>query len=194
MVKPLCKPTSDHTPCVVTIETKIPRAKLFRFESYWLLHPGFMDVVKRVWDRPIAVNNAATMLYRKFKRLRQELKAWSKGISRLSVAIENTNKTLEELDELENHRSLTLPESNFRKIIKNDLLRLLDYQKQYWKERCTVRWVKFGDENTKFFQAMATDRYRKNNIANLQTPDGLVVEDHKGGPAFPRIFGQTRHL
>ena len=28
LVKPFCKPISDHTPCVVTIETKIPRAKL----------------------------------------------------------------------------------------------------------------------------------------------------------------------
>ena len=74
MVKPLCRPTSDHTPCVVNIETKIPRAKLFRFESYWLLHPGFMDVVKRLWDKPIALSNAATVLCRKFKKLRQELK------------------------------------------------------------------------------------------------------------------------
>ena len=34
LVKPLCKLVSDHTPCVVSIETKIPHAKLFRFESY----------------------------------------------------------------------------------------------------------------------------------------------------------------
>mgnify|MGYP005815218383 FL=1 len=126
MVKPLCRPTSDHTPCVVNIETKIPRAKLFRFESYWLLHPGFMDVVNRVWDKPTALSNAATVLCRKCKNLRQELKVWSKRISRLPVAIENTNKTLADLDELENQRALTLPESNFRKIIKNHLLQLLD--------------------------------------------------------------------
>lgn len=29
MVKPLGKPVSDHIPCVVTIETSIPRSKLF---------------------------------------------------------------------------------------------------------------------------------------------------------------------
>ena len=94
------------------------------------------------------------------------------------------NKTLVDLDELENQWALTLPESNFCKIIKNHLLRLLDYQRQYWKKRCTIRWVQFGDENTKFFQAVATKRYRKNNIANLQTPDGLVVEDHNGKEAL----------
>ena len=75
-----------------------PRAKIFHFESYWLLHPGFMEVVKKVWDRPVCSDNAATILCRKFKLLRQELKAWSKNISRLSIAIENTNKALFDLD------------------------------------------------------------------------------------------------
>ena len=126
-----------------------------------------MDVVKEVWNIPLNVSNAATLLCRKFKLLRQELKSWSKIISRLSVAIENTNNTLLNLDTLENQRTLTLPESNFRTIIKKHLLRLLVYQKQYWKKRCTIRWVKFVDENTNFFQAVATDKYHKNNITNL---------------------------
>lgn len=151
LVKPLSKPVLDHTPCVVTIETRIPRAKLFRFESYWILHPGFMDVVKKVWATPTRSGNAATVLCRKFKLLRQELKIWSKNISRLTIAIENSNIALADLDELENLRSLTIPEANFRSILKAHLLRLLDYQRQYWKKRCTIRWVKFGDENTKFF-------------------------------------------
>ena len=36
----------------------------------------------------------------------------------------------------------------------------------------------------KFFQVVATERYRKNNIANLQTDDGLMVEDHTGKEAL----------
>jgi exonuclease III len=35
------KPTSDHTPCMISIETTIPGSKLFRFESLWAAHPGF---------------------------------------------------------------------------------------------------------------------------------------------------------
>ena len=34
VVKPLGRPVSDHIPCVITIETSIPRSKLFRFESF----------------------------------------------------------------------------------------------------------------------------------------------------------------
>jgi exonuclease III len=31
---PLVKPTSDHNPCIISIDTKIPRAKIFRFENF----------------------------------------------------------------------------------------------------------------------------------------------------------------
>jgi hypothetical protein len=88
----------------------------------------------------------------KFKRMRYELKKWRKSISKLSLCIENCNKALFRLDQLEDMRGLTVPESNFRKILKKHLLCLLDYQQQYWKKRCTVRWTKFGDENTKKFK------------------------------------------
>ena len=41
-----------------------------------------------------------------------------------------------------------------------------------------VRWTKFGDENTKFFHATATERFRQNNITSLEAKDGSVVYDH----------------
>ena len=110
MVKPLGKPVSDHIPCVITIETSIPKSNLFRFESFWVQHPGFMDLVSEVWTRPINSTNAATILCRKFKMLRYELKHWSKRISKLSIAIENSNSTLADLDARENKRVLTLLE------------------------------------------------------------------------------------
>ena len=113
LVKPLGKPVSDHIPCVVTIETKIPKSKLFRFESFWVQHPGFMQIVESSWAKPVHSSNTATILCRKFKTLRRDLKHWSKGISKLSMAIENSNKALCEIDELENKRTLSIPKANF---------------------------------------------------------------------------------
>lgn len=143
-----------------------------------------MEVVSSVWSKPVRHSNAATTLCRKLKALRYELKHWSKGISKLTVAIANSNKTLAEIDELENKRTLTLPETNFRKILKKHLLRLLSYQREYWRKRCTVRWVKFDDERPSFFQAMASKRYHKNNIPTLLMADGTEVEDHAGKEAI----------
>ena len=147
-----------------------------------------MDIVRDVWERPVGTANAATLLCRKFKALRHALKIWSKNISRLSVAITNYNDVLVDLDELENKRTLSIPEMNFRRILKSHLLRLLKYQKLYWKRCCTIRWIKFGDENSKKIQALATERYRQNNIASFKLEYGKFIDNH---PAKEALLFQT---
>jgi endonuclease/exonuclease/phosphatase family metal-dependent hydrolase len=39
LVLPLAKLASDRIPCVVDIDTIIPKAKIFRFESFWVQLP-----------------------------------------------------------------------------------------------------------------------------------------------------------
>ena len=175
---PQGKSTSDHTPCVVSIQTSLPACKLFRFENHWTTRSGFIEAVQNSWSKPTYKKNSAANLNANLKRLRYDLKLWSRNISRLKICIENCNKALLELDNIEDHRGLTIPEDNFWRIIKIHLLNLLDYQREYWKKRCTIRWTKFEDENTKFFHAMATDRYRRNSISQLTLPDGSQVHSH----------------
>jgi hypothetical protein len=59
--------------------------------------------------------------------LRYDLKFWSRSISRLTICIENTTKAIFEPDKLEDSRTLSHPENNFRKILKKHLARLLEY-------------------------------------------------------------------
>lgn len=116
----LGKPVSDHCPCVVTIETKIPKSKIFRFENYWINHSGFLDVVANSWNSPSHATNSAALMCRKFKKLRYGLKTWSKGVFRLSILIQNCKEALVGLDGLEDLRPLSTPEKNFRRIVTND--------------------------------------------------------------------------
>jgi hypothetical protein len=83
------------------------------------------------------------------------------------------------LDGLEEQRPLSLVERNLRKHIKAHLLNLLEAKRMYWKQRSTIRWVKFGDENTKLFQAIATQKFRRNYINQLQLQDGSVAMEHE---------------
>jgi hypothetical protein len=82
------------------------------------------------------------------------------------------------LDKLEENRTLFVQERNFRSILKRHILKLLQWQKEYWKKRYTVRWIKLGNESTKFFHAAATERFRINTITSLDTEDGRVITDH----------------
>ena len=53
------------------------------------------------------------------------------------MLIENCNRILAQIDNLEELRQLSVPEKFFRIILKKHLLRLLKYQSDYWKKRCT---------------------------------------------------------
>jgi hypothetical protein len=111
-------PNIDHVPCVVSTGKTIPRSRLFRFEFFWPLHPGFKDTVKAIWENPVRASNSATRLSAKLKNLRRGLKVWSKSISKLSLSIENCNRVLLELDNMKDKRVLFIQERNFRIILK----------------------------------------------------------------------------
>jgi hypothetical protein len=177
LVKPLARPTSDHVPCLVSIGTNIPKAKIFRFESFWIRLPGFLEKVNTIWNITCE-GDSAKVLSAKFKLLRKGLKQWSTSFSVLDAIIANCNAVILRLDNIEEQRLLHISEWNFRNIVKDKLQYLLLCKQDYWRKRCTARWARLGDENTSFFHSMATIRYRKNLISSLSREDGSVVVDH----------------
>ena len=48
----------------------------------------------------------------------------------------------------------------------------------YWKQRGTIKWVKFGERNTKFFHTYASIKHSKNAITSLQDSNGQFFFDH----------------
>lgn len=56
-------------------------------------------------------------------------------------------------DYIEDVRELTLVESNSRVILKAHLESMLKQLRLYWKQRATIRQIKVGEANTKYFQA-----------------------------------------
>lgn len=53
------------------------------------------------------------------------------------------------------------------------------HRRKYLKKRCTNKWMVLGEENTKFFDAMATERYRMNSISSISEGMGNIVTSHK---------------
>jgi hypothetical protein len=177
-VLPLDRPISDHIPYLIQIGTQIPKSSVFRFENYWLNFDGFMDVLHLYWNCSPYFGNAARTLSSKFKQLRRGLKAWSRELSNLNTLIHNCSWVIGLMDGLEDARALSRLEKNFRKIVKIHQAKLLEAKRIYWKQRATFRFVKFGDENTKVFQAMATHSHRKNFIGELWLENGDCLVNH----------------
>lgn len=175
---PLAKPISDHTPCVIKVGTKIPKSQIVRFENFWLNHHDFKDTVKHIWDQNIQESDSAKRLAAKLKRLRKGLKIWSKNISQLATAIQDTNSVILFFDTIEEFRNLAPHEWEARLVLKEHLVKLLNSQQVYWKQRATIRWISRGETNAKFLKAKATIKFRNNHIAVLQNEQGQEQSDH----------------
>jgi hypothetical protein len=135
-------------------------------------------VLKKSWDKASNKKSSASVLVDKLKMLRYDLKHRKTNILKLKQLIEKCNKVIFLLDELEEARPLFLQEFNFRNIVKLHLDDLLLAECNYWRKRCTIRWIKMGEDNTKFFHSMATERFRRNCIKSLKASDGRIVDDH----------------
>ena len=177
-VLPLTRNISDHVPCVVKIDTKIPKSPIFRFENFWVEAEGFFDVVQQDWMLDPGFDDPAKFISFKLKILGKKLKLWSKNLSRIMLLLNNCNKVIDFHDLLEEDRSLSLFEWNFREAVKHHILKLLEYRKIYWKKHCTNRWMMLGEENTNLFQSIATERYRMNTISQVLNQSGQIVNLH----------------
>lgn len=174
-VYPLVIETSDHVPCVVIIDTTIPKHSIFRFENYWMEHQDFFSVVQNGWMAPSHIVDLARIITAKFKNLRSVLKVWQRGLSNLKVVIQNVKLTLSLIllvEELEILPSQGGTSSFF--LSRN----FLHQQHLYWKQRGTVKWVTLGDASTKFFHANATAKYRRNLISVLEDGNGNLLSNH----------------
>ena len=115
----------------------------------------------------------------KLKHVRAGLRKWSKNLSKLSKLIYNCNWVLLLMDGLEEQRQISNLEKAFQGLVRGHLASLLESKRIYWKQRNTVRWVKFGDENSSFFHTMATIAHKRNFIFSLTKHDGTVVTEHE---------------
>lgn len=53
-----------------------------------------------------------------------------------------------------------------------------------WKQRAKVKWLKEGDNNTKFFHKTASYKRKKNFISGLNIDNGFTKKELKVREAF----------
>lgn len=115
----------------------------------------------------------------KFKNLRRVLKTWKNQLPNLAKTIQNCKDVVLLLNTLEESRDITLEEWNFRATVIDQLKSLLSQQRIYWKQRGTIKWVKFRDECTEFFHANASIKNNKNTITMLGGDLGRELFEHE---------------
>ena len=64
--------------------------------------------------------------------------------------------------------------------MKKEINEILIREEIIWNQRSRALWIKWGDQNTSFFHATASQRRRKSRIVGLQDLNGVWKEDKEG--------------
>ena len=63
------------------------------------------------------------------------------------------------------------------KVLKDEINKLLDLEECMWSQRAKTDWLRYGDQNSKYFHCRASARNKRNFIAGLENDLGLWVEE-----------------
>jgi hypothetical protein len=113
-----------------------------------------------------------------FKITRKALKDWQISLPKIDKTVSDNKLLFEFIDNIEEHRDLSIEEWNFRDIMQNKVAELLNIQKIYWKQRASIKWITEGDICSRFFHAHATVKHKRNTIASLTDENGIIHSEH----------------
>lgn len=163
----------DHSPIVVQTYLDERSGVLFRYEAYWDDHPCCKEVVKSGWDEGGTNEYGWNSFLAKSKACKRRLQQWNKReFKRADVEIRRLKG---ELSDLLNRNA---DETDWTKIkeIQEQIKELWKREEMYWFQRSRVKWLNWGDRNSKFFHASTVQRRGRNRIVRLKNEVNEWVE------------------
>lgn len=73
---------------------------------------------------------------------------------------------------------MTATDSSFHQIceLKNEVAEIEARQECMWRQQARLDWLQDGDNNTKFFHSVASNRRKQNHIDRIQDATGRWVD------------------
>ena len=142
------------------------------FEAMWTREEGYREVIEEAWD-PLNANPDVQIRDR-IKCCQAHLKTWNRR------EFGNVNRYLKQKQSrLQQLEALNLLHESMEEIqaLKNEINEVMIREEMLWNQRSRALLVKYGDRNTKFFHATASNRHQKNRIEGLCDSGGRWRED-----------------
>jgi hypothetical protein len=156
-------------------KTKAKKSAPFKFELGWLLKEGFFNVVSKVWREEGRGTTSVQRWQNKIRRLRQFLRGWAKNMNgAYKKEKHELLRMAEELDKKAESQLLSQREWDSKQSIHERLNQLLREEELKWFQRAKTTNILEGDNNTKYFQMIASGKRRKTRIFRLEQEEGVI--------------------
>ena len=150
---PRIEAISDHAPILLTTGLPQPQHRCkFKFELGWLHRDGFHDMVKKVWDKPVARLTPIHKWNNKIHALRKFLSGWARhtaGILKKEKL--RLSSIIDELEALAEVRPLSEHEIEIKNHSNAQIANMLCEEELKWYQHSNSQFILKGDSNTRFF-------------------------------------------
>ncbi|XP_074267220.1 uncharacterized protein LOC141590534 [Silene latifolia] len=164
----------DHNPCVCYRRlARMRRKNQFKYYNMWSLDPEFKNVVMDSWNQNI-LGTPMYILVSKLKKLKAPLKSLNRnGFSDVDKATGIARSLLEEIQlQLHNNPGDHVL-SNAEREAAATYRHLCKVQYTFLSQKVKVDWLKFGDENTRYFHSQIRYRQVHNRVISITGGDGI---------------------
>jgi hypothetical protein len=193
----LPRPTSDHTPLLLSLSSNIPMSSYFRLENHLLKNESFLTSIVQAWHQALTCPDAAGQLVACIKSSRAAAKVWRRCNRAPPQIIQNYHFIIQLFDYFEEYRLLSAAEFQVCLKAQERLQLEIKAKAAYWRQRSKQKHIKAGDENTAYHHAQATNRMRRKFIRMIRV-DGQEIVSHAGKTEalsgfFKSIIGVPGH-
>ncbi|XP_057730414.1 uncharacterized protein LOC130945725 [Arachis stenosperma] len=170
VVHRLIESGSDHAPILMETEPQSWHSKRrFKYQERWCREVDVKRIVSEVWKIEV-VGLVMFFLAQKLKDCRHRLVQWQKTHEA------NSRKEIEDLQaKLEELQVAGINGGEEVTILEEKLELAYLKEESYWREKSRVKWLKEGDQNTRFFHQKFQSRVRRNRIWRLVGRDNEIA-------------------
>lgn len=165
--------SSDHSPIVLQPAPLEKSGVSFKYEAFWEEHPDCREGIKQAWEWVAECDDAWKGFTERTKLCKRELQRWHK--EQFKRVDEEIFKLKERLRDLLNHDRSSENWSEIQNT-QNKIKELWKREEIYWYQRLRIKWMQWGDINSKFFHASTFQRKERNRIQRLKGSTGDWVE------------------
>nr|POF16666.1 hypothetical protein CFP56_67884 [Quercus suber] len=137
----------------------------------WLENEGCHVTMARAW-RIVPSGPPMAQVMEKIENCQVRLRQWSKhSMCNITRTLVNKKKSLQQAEDA----AVKGGNVDFFRQVKTEVNDLLRLEEKLWQQQSHTHWIVSSDRNTSYFHNRASQRFRRNNISELQALNGRLV-------------------